>query len=344
MKAIKIQYIFFLLAAILAVSCNSQSAQKEEETRKVLVRVEPVVLQTAAQGLEFTGTVQPFEEAHIAPGTPARISRILVDVGDKVRKGQLLVQMDRTQMFQSEVQLENLERELARMDTLLQAGAVTQQSYDQLKAQYDIAKSSIENLATHTEIRSSLDGVVTGRYHSEGELFTMTPGPAGKPAIVTVQQIRPVKVTIGLSERFLPEVSLGQTAIVTADVFPGKQFEGKIQRIFPTIDRASGTFRVEVVIENKEEVLRPGMFARVSLSMGEHQALLVPSLAVRKQAGSNERFVFVVRDNVAHRLTVQPGRVYDEYLEILSGLEPGQMLVVTGQHNLIQGSQVEIVE
>jgi membrane fusion protein, multidrug efflux system len=344
MKANKINQVVFLLMSLAIFGCSSNSATNTEEIRKVLVRVQPTGMQSASQSLEFTGVVQAFEEAHIAPGTPARINRILVDVGDKVKKGQLLVEMDHTQLFQSEVQLENLRKELARMDTLLRAGAVTQQSYDQLKTQYEVAKSSIGNLKTHTEIRSTLNGVVTGRYHSEGELFTMTPGPAGKPAIVTVHQVQPVKVTLGISERFLPEVYLGQQAIITTDVFPAREFEGKIHKIFPTIDRASGTFRVEVVIDNKDETLRPGMFSRVSIQMGEHEALLVPSMAILKQAGSNERFVFVVEHNKAQRISVRPGRIYGEFTEVLSGLEAGQTLVVSGQHNLIHQAEVEIVQ
>lgn len=342
MKSLKSQHIIILIAMLVFASCTT-AVTNSEENNKVLVRIEPTTLRATAQHLDFTGVVQPFEEAHIAPAGPARINRILVDVGDKVSKGQLLVQMDRTQLYTSQVQLDNLERELARMDTLLRAGAVTQQSFDQLKAQYDVAKSNIDNLASHTEIRSTINGVVTGRYHSDGEMFSMMPGPSGKPAIVSINQIRPVKVTIGVSERFLPELSVGQATTVTTDVFPNREFTGKVNKIYPTIDRTSGTFRVEIVIDNQDEALRPGMFARVALSMGEHQALLVPSLAVLKQAGSNERFVFVVEGNTARRLTVIPGRSYNEFIEIESGLQEGQMLVTTGQHNLVQGSEVQIV-
>ncbi len=332
-----------MLSVLFFVACQSAVEQEDTDSR-VLVRVTPSSVQTVVNNLEFTGTVLPYEEAHIAPAVPARINRILVDVGDKVTKGQLLVEMDNTQLFQARVQLDNLEKELARLDTLLRAGAVTQQSYDQLKTQYQVAQSNIDNLATHTQVRSTLNGVVTGRYFSAGEMFTGTPSPAGKPAIVSINQVRPVKVIIGVSERFLPQVSRGQTAEVTTDVFPGRVFNGKINRIFPTIDRATGTFRVEVVIDNQDESLRPGMFARVAISLGEHEALLVPALSVLKQTGSNERFVFVVENNTAQRLTVEPGRKFDDRIEILSGLKAGQQLVITGQHNLIQGSEVKIVE
>jgi membrane fusion protein, multidrug efflux system len=337
--------IIFTIILLFMAACNTAAVENnKDEAARVLVRTSPVEVQTLGTELEFTGIVQPYEEAHIAPAVPARISRILVDVGDKVSKGQLLVVMDNPQLFQAQVQLDNLKKELARLDTLLRAGAVTQQSYDQMNTQYQVAKSSIDNLSSHVQVRSTLDGVVTARYFSEGEMFSGAPSAMGKPAIVSINQVRPVKVIIGVSERFLPEVYKGMVADVKTDVFRDRVFEGKVNRIFPTIDRATGTFRVEVIIDNRDEALRPGMFGRVSLNLGQHEALLVPSLSVLKQGGSNERFVFVVDGDVARRVTVMPGRKFDDKVEILTGLTQGQQLVVTGQHNLIQGSLIQIVQ
>ncbi len=337
------QLLLILSLFVTMVSCNTAS-QEEDTNNAVLVRTSPTAMQTVSNNLEFTGVVQPFEEAHIAPAVPARINKIRVDVGDKVTKGQLLVEMDNTQLFQAQVQLDNLAKELSRMDTLLRAGAVTQQAFDQLKTQHQVAKSNIDNLSTHTQVRSTLNGVVTARYFSDGEMFTGVPSPVGKPAIVSINQTKPVKVILGVSERFLPEVEKGMTAQITTEVYANRIFEGKINRIFPTIDRATGTFKVEVLIDNKDDVLRPGMFVRVALSLGEHQALLVPALSVLKQAGSNERFVFIVENQQAQRITVEPGRKFNDQVEILSGLSVGQQLVVTGQHNLIQGSTIEITQ
>jgi len=344
MKTIKSPRIYipvFLL--IILFSCNT-AAEENETERNILVEVAETVLQTVPTNLDFTGVVQPYEEAHIAPAVPARINRILVDVGDKVTKGQLLVEMDNTQLFQAQVQLENLKTELARLDTLLKAGAVTQQSYDQLKTQYQVSQSNIENLSSHTQVRSTLNGVITARYFSDGEMFTGTPSPAGKPAIVSINQVKPVKIIVGVSERFLNEIKTGQNAVVTTDVYSDRSFNGKINRIFPTIDRATGTFRVEITIDNNDEALRPGMFVRVSLQLGEHEALMIPSMAVLKQAGSNERFVFVAENNIARRVTVEQGRKFTDRVEILTGLSHGQTLVVSGQHKLIEGSKVEIVK
>ncbi len=329
---------------LLFAACTPKTTEEAESSQSVRVMVMQTGNTAIANDLEFTGVVQAYEEAWIGASMPARIEKILVDVGDFVTKGQLLVQMDKTQLFQARIQLQTLENDLKRMDTLLALGAVTRQAHDQLKAQYDIAASNIENLLKTTEIRATIPGVVTGRYHSAGEIFTMTPGPAGKPAIVSVMQIRPVKINIGVSERFFTQVKTGQPAQVTSDVFPGRTFDGRVSMIYPNIDRSSGTFRVEITVDNADLALRPGMFSRVALNLGQTEGIMVPALAVLKQSGSNERYVFVIENGKAIRKSVVPGRNIDDLQVILSGLEEGETLVVTGQHNLSHLTEVEIVK
>ncbi len=348
MKTPKFLIIAIAAISVLAYSCSS--TQKEEiqtgevEVSKVLVEVDKTKTTKLLNQIEFTGVVQAWEEAYIGAATPARIEKIFVDVGDKVSKGQLIVQMDRTHLYQANVQLDNLKNELARIEALLKEGAVTQQSYDQMKTQYDIAVSNIKNLSINTEIRSTLDGIVTGRYFSDGEIFSMTPSPGGKPAIVAVKQINPVKILVGVSERYFNNVRIGQTAAVTSDIFQNRVFEGKVAKIHPTIDRASGTFNVEIRIENSSSELLPGMFTRVALNLGEIEGIIIPARSVMKQVGSNERFVFVIEDGKAIRKTVQLGRKIDDNFEILDGLKADEQLVIMGQNNLMHLSEVHIVK
>jgi len=337
------------IAALLALAfffggCALVEEEEAEAPDKVLVELQELELTTLSNDIRTTGTVEAWEEAYIGAPGPSRIEEILVDVGDTVEKDQLLVQMDRTQLFQAMVQLDNLREDLRRLDTLLRVGATTQQQYDQLKTQYEVAQSNVENLEENTQIRANIPGVITGRYNSDGEIFTMSPStPEGKVAIVSLKQIQPVKITIGVSERFFPMVERGQQATVRSDIYADRDFTGRISKIYPTIDRTSGTFRVEIAVDNDDLALRPGMFSRVTLNIGELEGLLVPALAVRKQTGSDERFVFVVEDGIAHRRPVTLGRTFDDKLEILSGLEAGEQLVVTGQHNLMDQVEVEIV-
>ncbi|MFO7874198.1 MAG: efflux RND transporter periplasmic adaptor subunit [Bacteroidales bacterium] len=337
--------IIFLVMLPAVVSCDILEEEEDRtEPSPVLVELTELETTTLTDELHSTGVINAYEEAYVGAPTPSRIEEILVDVGDQVEKDQLLVQMDRTQLHQARVQLDNLKADLRRLDTLLEIGAVTQQNYEQLKTQYEVAKSNVENLAENTRIRANIPGVITGRYFSDGEVFSMSPTtPEGKIAIVSLKQIDPVKVMIGVSERYFSVVEKGQEATLELDIFPGRTFTGTVYNVYPTIDRRSGTFQVEILVENDDQTLRPGMYARVSLNVGEVEGLLVPALAVRKQSGSDERFVFVVEDGIAHRRVVELGRTLDDKQEILKGVEAGEMLVTTGQHNLMDQDEVEIV-
>lgn len=334
-----------IVAALNFAACNQIEENEEKETTRLRpVETKKVEITKMDDNVPFTGTVEPWEESHIASGAAMRIKRIFVDVDDYVRKGQLIAQMDETQLHQAQIRVNTLKDDVKRMDTLRKVGAVTQQSYEQLKAEYDIAKSSLENLSENTKIYSPLTGIVTGRYYSEGEIFSMSPGPAGKPAIVSVMQIQPVKVSINVSERYFPLIRRGMNVNIRLDMYPEKSFTGKVHRIYPFIDRTTGTFKVEVKVPNNERILRPGMYVRTNLNFGEKKTLIIPSQAVLRQSGSNERFIFVEEDGVALRKTVTLGERIDDMLEITDGLEQGDNLIVSGQHNLIHKQEVRVVE
>lgn len=333
-----------IVITLLSVNSCAPEQAEEQKTEKLPVRIMKAELTTKDDIISFTGIVQPWEEAHVGSGVPAKIERILVDVDDYVQKGQLLAQMDRTQLYQAEIRVQTLKDNLRRLETLKRVGAVTQQNYEQVKAEYDIAKSSLENLKENTQIYSPLTGVVTGRYFSDGEIFSMTPGPAGKPAIVSILQVTPVKVIINVSEKLYPVIERRMFAEIGADMYPGKNFSGYVERIHPVIDRATGTFKVEIRIPNEDRILRPGMYVRVGLNLGEKETFIVPSQTVLRQSGSNERYVFVEKDGIAIRRTVQIGERMDDMLEIREGLKPGENLIVSGQHNLLHNQKIRIVK
>jgi RND family efflux transporter MFP subunit len=133
-------------------------------------------------------------------------------------------------------------------------------------------------------------------------------------------------------------------ATVTTEVYPGEVFKGKVFRIHPTISAASRTFTAEIKVPNQDERLHPGMFARVSLQMGRKEALIVPSIAVMQQSGTNERFVMLFDNGTAHRVTVNIVERHDDQLEIASpAIKGGEQLIYAGQSNLEDGAPVKVV-
>jgi membrane fusion protein (multidrug efflux system) len=322
-------------------TAEAGSGSEAAEPVKVMTVAKTIIART----IDYTATVQAFEEVNMAPSSPGRVDKIYVEVGDRVEKGQNLFLMDRTQYYANKIQLANLEKDLARLDTLLKLGSVKAQTYDQTKAQYEVMKTNVDFMEENTLIEAPFSGIITGKYLEDGELYSGAPGMSGKAAVVTLMQINPVKVIVSVSEQYFPLIKKGMTARIEADVYPGMEFTGRIFRVHPTIDAMSRTFKAEIEIPNGKEILRPGMFARVFIDMGEVEAIVVPSSAVLIQEGTNDRFVFVVKDGVAVRQLVKLGKRFDDRFEIAGDvLNEGDSLVVDGQARLSNGQQVEVIK
>ena len=350
MKSIKILLLPAMIGLALT-SCNMQppgqtsteevSADKKIQPVKVL---DLIYIKTAVEQ-NITATINPFEETYLSPALQSRIRSVKVDVDDHVIKGQLLVEMDGTQLEQTRIQYQTLKTDLDRMDTLLQYGSITQQAYDQMNSQVESTNLILKNLEENTMLKAPYSGIITGKYYSDGELFSPTPNtPVGKAALVSLIRIDPLKVMVNLSEKFLPLVFVGMESEIRTDVYPDEVFKGKVFRIHPTVNPATRTFTMEIQVPNKGKKIRPGMFARVNLKLGEKEALIVPSIAVLQQAGTNERYIMLHENGRARRVSVRILNRYDEQLEIASPvLKGGEQLIYAGQNNLEDSDPVKVV-
>ena len=335
---------------MVMASCNRQGKPATGQTEAdsvaaaIPVRVMQVTKTTIARTVDYTGTIQAYEEVNLAPSTPGRVDKIYVEVGDRVQKGEQLFLMDRTQYYANKIQLANLEKDLARLDTLLKVGSVKEQTYDQTKAQYEVMKANVDFMEENTLLEAPFSGLITGKYLEDGELYSGAPGMSGKSAVVTLMQINPVKIIVSISEQYFPLIKNGMKARILADVYPGNEFEGSIFRVHPTLDAMTRTFKAEIRISNNREILRPGMFARVYLDLGEEETFVVPASSVMMQEGTNDRYIFVVENGVASRRLIKLGQRFDDRFQVAGGdLEVGESLVIDGQARLSSGQKVEIV-
>jgi membrane fusion protein (multidrug efflux system) len=349
MKYIKLA-LLALLAGATVTSCDMQPPGAETTgdaagPKAIPVKVMELSVEPITVTQTVTSTVVAYEETYLSPALSGRIRSVKVDVNDRVRKGQLLVEMDRTQLDQTTLQFQQLNTDLARMDTLLRYGSVTQQAYDQMKAQVETTELILQNLEENTLLRAPYAGVITGKYYNDGELYSPAPNtPAGKAALISMIQIDPVKVLVNLSETYLPLVKDGMTAIVTTDVYPDLTFTGKIFRIHPTVSAASRTFAAEVRVPNSQGKLAPGMFARVSLELGETEGLMVPAISVLQQSGTNQRYIMLNENGSARKVNVSIIKRYDDQLQISSpDLHGGEQLIYAGQARLEEGTPVNVV-
>ena len=330
-------------AVVLAAGCANITNKKAEQAvvEEIIptVAVTQVAVREVPQEETYTSTIQAYVKNNIAPQSAGRISRILVDVGDFVKKGQVVAEMDQTQLAQVELQLQNNEVELNRLRSLYEVGGLSKSDLDAIEMAYNVSKTQYQNLKENATLVSPINGVITARNYDAGDMYAMS------APIYTVEQIAPVKLLVGISETDYTKVKKGDSVQITADAIPGKTFYGKINKIYPTVDPATRTFTVEVVVDNNYNTLRPGMFARATVRFGVNNSVVIPDVAVVKQQGSGERFVYVLNADgtVTYQKVVLGRRMGTEY-EVLEGLSEDAKVVVGGQIRLKDGIKVVVNE
>lgn len=336
-------FMAFAVLATVFTSCvnNKETAttfRTAETDEAVNVKVKKVEARDVAQLVEFTANVEANKVNSIAPQAPVRIREIKVEVGQQVTAGQALVIMDNTNLNQVKLQLDNNRLEFQRIDELYKVGGCSKSQWDQMKTQLEVLESNYNNMVENTTLRSPINGVVSARNYDNGDLY------GGQPVLV-VQQISPVKLIINVNEQYFKEVKVGMPIEnITLDAYPGEVFTGKVSIVYPTLDAATRTFPVEVKIDNANQRVRPGMFARVTLDFGNANHVCVPDQAIVKQNGSGDRFVYVVgADNRVSFNKVELGRRIGAEYEVISGVEPGSTVVVFGQTLLAAGKKVNIL-
>lgn len=322
---------------VASVACqsnnNAQTEVATEEAPKVTTEV--VHLQDVEQQSVFTGNVEGFAVNNITPQQARRISRLLVDVGDHVRAGQQLAEMESSALAQAKAQYENNKANFERTDELYKFGGESKANWEAVKTAYEVSKLSYENLLENTSLISPISGVVTARNYDNGDMV------GGMPIFV-VQQINPVKIFISVSESLYTYVKKGMKVDVELDALPNEKFEGKISRITPSIDPQTRTFEVELTVANGKEQIKPGMYARVTMNYGTRQNVVVPDQSVVKMMGSGDRFIYVYKaDGTVSYQKVELGRRMGDKYEVLSGVADGDEVVVTGQVALKNGIAVK---
>ncbi len=317
-----------------------------EEKAVVPVRVMDLEKIIISRTIDYNSTLEAYEEVYMAPAQPGRIEKIYVEPGDRVNKGQKLFLMDQTQLHQTKIQVQSMEVDISRMEALLETGSITKQAYDQLKTQYDVSLSSLDFLEKNTVMYAPFSGVITGKYFENGEMFSGAPNTqAGKAAVLTLMQINPLKAVLNISESYYPMLKKGMKATLETDVYANEEFTGKVLLVYPTVDPMTRSFKVEIEVPNNSQKLKPGMFSRVSMFVGEEESFIVPANTVLQQEGTNIRYVFVENNGIAKRYNVTIGKRYDEMVEIISDkIAVGVRIISEGHTKLMDGDKVKVID
>ena len=341
-----VKYAMIVLAAATVAACGGgkKSDSKTPSTTKreaEKVKVQELKSQRIAKQLELSTTLEGYETMNISPSITGHIEHIYVQVGSRVAKGAMLVRMDQTQLNTTRINLASTKTELERVTALKTSGSISEQVYDQTKAAYDQLVESERFQTENTFVKAQFGGVISAKNYEDGEMYTGAP-------ILQLTQIGRLKALINIPESYFPLVKAGMKVNVFSDIYPDKVFPATIEIVYPTIDPTSHTFQAKLNIPNPGEKIRPGMYVRTTLALGEIDAIVVPYQSVLKLTGSNDRYVFVADGNTARRVSVTLGQRFDDQIEIIpvqpGDLKEGDKLIVTGQARLVDGNQLEIVE
>ena len=331
------KFIIYSLTALVFMSCGKKAVETEEER---VEQVRTVVLQPREieRVISVSTNLQGYVTQNVAPSLTGKIEHIYCEVGDHVTKGQDLVRMDQTQYKTTKISFANLGVEKNRVEQLLKTGSATQQQFDQLTTQYNSTKEQLDFLEANTYVKAPFNGVIAAKTYEDGELY------GGQPILV-LTRLDKLKALVAIPETYFPLLKEGMKLTLTTDIYPDRVFPATVEVVYPTIDAASHTFQVKVVIPNEKNLLRPGMYVTTTIGLGKANAIVVPYQSVEKLVGANDRYVFLNENGRAKRVPVTLGQRFDQDVELISPeIVAGVEMVTVGQHKLVDGVKLNVVE
>ena len=332
-------------ALILSVAACRGGAPAPRQRPPPAVTVAPVEVREVQVEIRAPVDLRPLFQADVGAKTLGYLDAVLVDRGDRVKKGQLLAVIRPSdlpdQMESARVAFENAKANRARAEALAPSGVVSQQELQNAQSAHATAQANLQAIATRfgeTRIVSPIDGVISQRRLDPGVLV----GPnAGTGAILTVQRSDILRVFVPVNEKDAPAVRIGQAATAEFDALPGKRYTGKVVRLSPAFDPVARTVDAEVHLANPGE-LRPGMYGRGTLITAVHPAaVVVPVGAV--QISDGRFYAFLVQGEKVKRVELQIGVDGGNWFEVVGGLEAGNEIVTAGTDTLADGAAVRPV-
>ncbi|MGM9510445.1 efflux RND transporter periplasmic adaptor subunit [Larkinella sp. GY13] len=306
------------------------------------VTVAPVAEGAVSQQLVKTGNLIPFKEADITATTAGKVTQVNFDLGSSIRQGATLVQLDNKlkelSLEATRLNIEKLKKDVTRYTTLLAGNATTEIQLNETKYNYENAVNQAEQIQKQiadANVKAPISGRIVKKNIEPGEYITVG------TVLGTVLDVARLKVQVPVNESDVYRLREGQTVRVSADVFPGKTFSGRISYIAPQ-GTEEHNYPVEITIDNAGG-LKAGTFVNVDFSQKSNQkALQIPRMALVESI--KNPYVYVVNGNAVQKRIIKVGREFDDSIEVLEGLSAGDQVVTTGQLNLSDGKTVQITQ
>jgi membrane fusion protein (multidrug efflux system) len=335
-----------LFAALVAVSITAcGTGEANVSSGDDLLAAAPVTVVTPRvadifASYDTTGKIAADSAAPVIARATGQVVEILVEEGDEVTVGQAMARLDgdrsRLQMLQAKANLEKAARDYERQTSLRERGLVSAASLEGLKFDVDSLKATFELRQLdyeYTTIRAPISGIVAARHIKKGAHVSVNDPVFG------IANTKKLVAYLKIPQTELGKFTAVHRATVSVDSMPGVSFDATIARISPTIDPLSGTFRATAYLQDTGPELVPGMFGRFSIAYEKHEAaLLIPKSAVVFE--DSENVIYVVVDGIALRRPVALGIESLDMFEVLGGLAEDELVIVTGQNGLHDGSRV----
>ena len=332
-----------LLLALVACGQQNGKAEDDEDTP-------PVPVETSKPSRDniyaiYTGTtpIEAYAEADVIAKVAGEVRTILVEEGDEVKKGQILARLDgdrlRLELSESSARLGKLKRDYERNVDLSKKGLISEGDFEKIKFEME-ALQATHNLASlelnYTQIRAPIDGVISERYIKIGNTLSIN------DPVFRVTGFDPLVAYLHIPEREFSNIVEGQAVAIEIDALPGPPVPTTVARVSPIVDPATGTFKITIEILDETRRIKPGMFARIGVVYDSHEnALQIPRSALVEELGQSS--VFVVEDGIAVRKEVDTGYSNRGMIEIVSGLDDDEDVVVVGQLGLKADAEVNVI-
>jgi len=345
------QWLIGLLVLVIAVVAAltwhqlvPAEQQQGRQKRPQAVHVIQPRVETVRDRIEATGTLRSRKEVVITSEVSGRIVALDFNTGQRVKQGQRLVQLDdrqaRADLAVAAARLEDARRQLNRARQLRRSNSISQSQVDELLTAVDVAQAEYEAAKVRAEnhrINAPFSGVVGLREFSPGAYIE-----SGDP-LTTLDADGEMELTFAVPERFIGQLKPGLPVSGITSSWPDEVFRGELAELDTRVDPLSRTLKVRALIDNRDGRLRPGQFMSVRLTLRQRQAMVVPEQAVLLQG--NERYLFVVTEaGTAERRSVRLGSREPGVVEVLSGIDARDRVVITAQDRLSSGDEVQILE
>jgi membrane fusion protein (multidrug efflux system) len=348
MRSYLVGSLAILGTAALLSGCGEKANGKTDDEAKAQAAAIPVEVRTPLREemlAVYSGTaaLEADQEAAVVAKVGGEVRSLFVEEGRNVRAGQILARLDgdqlRLEADKANASLAKLERDYKRNVELHEKGLVAPGAFENLKYEVDAARAAYELARlqlSYTEIRAPIDGVVAERLIKVGN--TIKPNDE----LFRVTDLEPLLAYVHVPERELSRLKPGQPAQVQVDAAPGQPFLGRIARISPVVDPATATFKATIEVDDPTARLKPGMFARIGIVYERRErALQIPRNAIVDDEG--QPTVFIVAEGKAAQRPISIGLANAGYVEVTSGLQGQEQVVVVGQGALKTGNAVRVV-